>query len=91
MFGPLSSGGDSFLNLWEELQNQTSLEARVVVSSDILDMLIHAVALERSGIAPSALAGFFESSRLRLEKLDVASAVNIYKFLYREHEIQLEN
>ncbi|MFW9888108.1 MAG: HD family hydrolase [Candidatus Thorarchaeota archaeon] len=87
---PLGNAGESLLRLWDEIQKETSLEARVVVSSDILDMLIHAVALERGGMAPSSLAGFFESSRRRLERLDVALAVDIYKTLYKEHESNLE-
>lgn len=87
----LGKAGSSLLTFWDEIQKQTSLEARVVISSDILDMLIHAVALERSGVAPSSLTGFFESSRLRLERLDVALAVDIYKSLYGEHEKHLKN
>ena len=91
ILGPLSNVGESLLSLWDEIQKQTSLEARVVISSDILDMLIHAVALERAGIAPSSLSGFFESSGLRLEKLDFSLAVDIYKTLHKEHERHLEN
>jgi putative hydrolase of HD superfamily len=87
----LGNVGESLLSLWDEIQKQTSLEARVVISSDILDMLIHAVALERAGIAPSSLKDFFESSRPRLENLDVSLAINIYKTLYEEHESHLGN
>ncbi|MFX1260623.1 MAG: HD family hydrolase [Promethearchaeota archaeon] len=91
ILGPLGNLGELLLDRWDEIQNQTTLEARVVASSDIIDMLIHAVALERSGVVPSSLAGFFESARPRLEKLDIATAVNIYKTLYREHENHLES
>lgn len=91
MLSSLDNVGESFLILWDDLQNQSTLEARVAVSSDILDMLIHAVALERSGVAPSSLTGFFESSILRLEKLDIALALDIYKSLLREHEKHVED
>lgn len=91
IFGPLGKVGSSLLSFWDEIQKVSSLEARVAISSDILDMLFHAVALERAGVAPSSLAGFFESSRLRLERLDVVLAVDIYKSLYGEHEKHLKN
>jgi putative hydrolase of HD superfamily len=91
LLSPLGTSGKSFLILWEELQNQSTLEARVVGASDIVDMLIHAVALERSGVAPSSLNGFFESSRQRLDKLDIALAIEIYKSLLKEHEKHAEN
>jgi putative hydrolase of HD superfamily len=86
LLSPLGGVGESVLLLWDDLTNQSSLEARVVSSSDIIDMLIHAVALERSGVAPTRLASFFETSKQRLEQLNVAPAIDIYKSLLREHE-----
>jgi putative hydrolase of HD superfamily len=91
MLSSLNNVGESFLILWDDLQSQSTLESRIVVSSDILDMLIHTVALERSGVAPSSLTGFFESSKQRLDKLDVALAIDIYKSLLREHEKHAED
>jgi putative hydrolase of HD superfamily len=91
LLSSLSNEGRSLHNLWDELQNQSTLEARVVISSDIIDMLIHAVSMERSGVAPNLLTGFFESSRQRLETLDITLAFEIYKALVREHKVHLKN
>ena len=91
LLSSLGNEGKSLHILWEELQSQSSREARVVISSDIIDMLIHVVSMERSGVAPSLLTSFFESSRQRLEMLDIALAIDIYKALVREHEVHLKN
>ncbi|MHA2069631.1 MAG: HD domain-containing protein [Candidatus Thorarchaeota archaeon] len=87
----LGNVGKSFLALWDDLQDQSSLEARIVTSSDILDMLIHAVALERSGVSSINLSGFFESSKKRIEKLDIALVTEIFDLLLGYHEACIEN
>ena len=89
MLSPLSEVGEFFLALWDELQNQSTLEARIVASSDIIDMLTHAIALERSGVAPKRLTGFFESSKQRLEQLSITPAIDVYKMLLKEHEARI--
>jgi putative hydrolase of HD superfamily len=91
LMSPLGSIGESFLILWDDIQNQSTIEARVVASSDIIDMLIHAVALERAGVASSSFTGFFESSKQRLDELDVVVAMDIYKALLREHKKHVED
>ncbi|MHA2140574.1 MAG: HD domain-containing protein [Candidatus Thorarchaeota archaeon] len=86
LMSSLGRVGDSLLEFWSDLQKQTGIEARIVLSSDILDMLIRAIALEQSGVSPKALNDFFESSGPRLEKLEVSLALDIYKSLLGLHE-----
>ncbi len=78
--------GESLLKVWNDLQKQTGLEARIVISSDILDMLIRAIILERSSVSPMTLTDFFESSGPRLEKLEIPIVMDIYNVLLRQHE-----
>jgi hypothetical protein len=73
------------------LQKQSSIEARVVISADILDMLIHAIALERAGVSPKILADFFKSSKPRLVKLELATALDIYDALLSQHEENIKD
>jgi putative hydrolase of HD superfamily len=69
--------GDSLRSSWAELQEGTSMEARIVHSSDLLDLLVHAINLERSGVASEILDGFFESSERRLREMGVGLALEL--------------
>jgi putative hydrolase of HD superfamily len=71
--------------LWAEQEHQTSLESKIVSSADTLDMLIHALALEESGVSPNTLDQFFTSGHKRLTQLDISIAINIFWELYEEH------
>jgi putative hydrolase of HD superfamily len=85
IFRPL---GKSCLNLrryWNEFDTQDTIEALIVKSADILDMLIHARQLEESGIAPESLHQFFETSKKTIEKIDIEIVAAIYDELFNEH------
>lgn len=86
---PLGHIGKDLEKDWKALQDQSSVESRIVAASDILDMLIHAIAIEQSGVAPMLLTGFFDSSRDRLSALDIQFAVDIYDELLRIHRTNL--
>lgn len=65
--------------------SDSSLESRIVKVSDILDMLFHAISLERAGASPELLDEFFTSSRSRLESYGIEIAKDIFHQLYSEH------
>lgn len=76
------------IDMWDETEKKTTLESRIVASADMLDMLIHAVTLEASGVSPEILDQFFTSSQDRLDRLDVPVVLDIFWEIYQEH---LEN
>ena len=73
------------VDLWYDAEKKTTLESRIVSSADLLDLLIHAVALEASGVSPEILDQFFTSSQDRIVLLDISVAVDIFWELYQEH------
>jgi putative hydrolase of HD superfamily len=75
-------------DMWDDAERKTSLESRIVACADMLDMLIHAVTLEASGVSPEILDQFFTSSQDRLDQLDIPVVTDIFWELYQEH---LEN
>ncbi len=83
---PLGDLGDALRSQWDVYREGLSLEARVVGSADILDMLVHAISLERSGVSPELLQGFFDSARDRLENLGIAFALELFRELEEEHD-----
>ncbi len=91
LLSSLGAAGEILLCLWDDLQKQSSIEARVVVSADILDMLLHAIALEKSGVSPRILVDFFKSSKHRLEELELAIALDIYNALLKQHEENIKD
>lgn len=76
------------VDLWQDAEEKTTLESRIVSSADLLDMLIHVVTLEASGVSPEILDQFFTSSQDRINLLDIQVAAEIFWELYQEH---LEN
>ncbi|MFW9800214.1 MAG: HD family hydrolase [Candidatus Thorarchaeota archaeon] len=82
---PLGDLGGFLRNQWDTYRQGISLEARVVGSADTLDMLVHALSMERSGVSPDLLQGFFDSGRARLEGFGIALAMNLYRDLERQH------
>ncbi|MFX1481882.1 MAG: HD family hydrolase [Promethearchaeota archaeon] len=70
---------------WNDTEKRSSLESRIVASSDLLDMLAHAIALEKSGVSPEVLDQFFRSSKKRLESFDISIVNLICQEFYREH------
>ncbi len=51
--------GKQLMAIWQEYQQNESIEARVVHDADHLDMLIHALSLEASGVSSQLLDDFF--------------------------------
>lgn len=76
------------VDLWDDAEKKTTLESRIVTSADMLDMLIHAVTLEVSGVSPEILDQFFTSIQGRLDLVDISVVTDIFWELYQEH---LEN
>lgn len=76
------------VDLWDDAEKKTTLESRIVTSADMLDMLIHAVTLEVSGVSPEILDQFFTSIQERLDLVDISVVTDIFWELYQEH---LEN
>nr|ALS89100.1 HD domain protein [uncultured bacterium] len=54
----LEPGESDYQSLYQDYENRTSLEARVVKAADVIDLLIQALALERAGA--SGLDEFWE-------------------------------
>ncbi|MFQ5831717.1 MAG: HD family hydrolase [Candidatus Thorarchaeota archaeon] len=82
---PLGDLGGILRDQWGVYREGISLEARIVGSADVLDMLVHAISMERSGVSPSLLQGFYDSGRDRLEELGIAFAMDLCKELEEEH------
>lgn len=76
---------DWLMSLWRDLENEKSLEVRIVLGSDIIDMLVHANALEASGVSPAILDGFFVNSHPSVKKLGLKIIEEIFWYLYSEH------
>ena len=74
--------------MWQEQQDQPTLESRIVACADVLDMLIHVLVLEESGVSPAILDQFFTSSHRRLVHNKIKIVTDIFWELYYEH---LEN
>lgn len=73
------------MSLWSDFENEMSLEVRIVLGSDIIDMLVHANALEVSGVSPAILDRFFVNSHLSVRKLELGIIEDIFWHLYSEH------
>jgi len=67
------------------LQKGESIESRIVLSSDILDMLLHAIGLERNGVNAKILDQFFTTGLSRIKSFDIPIAIKIATLLYEEH------
>ncbi|MBY8996606.1 MAG: HD domain-containing protein [Candidatus Thorarchaeota archaeon] len=77
--------GEWLLNLWQEMEVKSSTEVRIVRGADIIDMLVHAVSLENSGVSPKILNQFFISSHTSLNELEIGLVEDIFWDLYKEH------
>ncbi len=81
---------DSAMYLHNELKSANSIESRIVLVSDIIDMLLRAIALERNGVDPKMLDSFFSSSIDRVDSFRIEIASKIGKMLLEEHHSNLE-
>ena len=77
--------GEWLINQWKELEIESSTEARIVRGADIIDMLVHAISLETSGVSPEILNQFFVSSHALLNELKLGLVEEIFWDLYEEH------
>lgn len=78
-------------NSWKELQEGESIEARMVRSCDILDMILHATALEESGVDARKLEGFFLNSKPELEQLGIRLIQEVFEVLFAAHRTRIES
>jgi putative hydrolase of HD superfamily len=72
----------------DHLDEELSLEKRVVRAADLLDMLFHAISLERAGTDPALLEDFFITCRKAINQMEIELAKNLY---IRLEEIHKEN
>ncbi|MHA3962861.1 MAG: HD domain-containing protein [Candidatus Thorarchaeota archaeon SMTZ1-45] len=77
--------GDFIVEIWSDLMESGSIEARIVLGADIIDMLIHTLALEKSGVSPKILDQFFKNSIDSLRELKLEIIENTFWEIYREH------
>lgn len=72
-------------SILSEYEERKSLESRIVHGADILDMLFHAISLERNGVNPKLVDQFFKSSKDKLAALNIRLLDEIYSGLESEH------
>lgn len=77
--------GEWLVDLWRDIEGKSSTEARIVLGADTIDMLVHAVSLETSGVSPKLLHRFFINSHASLKELKIDIVEDIFWDLYREH------
>jgi len=75
-----------FLDLWEELERGLTLESKIVKGADIIDMLMHVLTLEDTGVSPRILHQFFTSSQKKIESLEIDLLNEIYMTLLKRHQ-----
>ena len=89
IFTPLEKLGAEILELWEK--SQKSIESRIVAGADIIDMLVHAISLERSGVSPLVFESFFSKSSKKIESLDIPEINEMYNILLMNHRENLHH
>ena len=77
---------DFFIDLWSEFEESVSIEAKIVRAADNLDMLIHAIAMERAGVDPELTQCFFDSIQAKTDASELAIAGELMNLLHKEHE-----
>ena len=87
MMKPLGMTGNRMQSIWEEFSTSDSIEAQIVRASDIFDMLVHALAMERNGVSPKMLHPFFVSSQSAIDSVRVPLFNEVYMILLKEHEV----
>ncbi|MGY5860124.1 MAG: HD family hydrolase [Candidatus Thorarchaeota archaeon] len=86
---PLGETLQGFLEIWSEFNRGESLESRVVRGADIIDMLVHTKSLEEAAVPPEKTHQFFETSKSRIESIDIEIISKIYEKLSQDHESKL--
>ncbi|MDH4214859.1 MAG: HD family hydrolase [Candidatus Thorarchaeota archaeon] len=73
------------LVVWEEFERGSTLESKIVRGSDIIDMLMHVLNLEDTGVSPRILHQFFVSSQEIIKSLEIDILNEIYATLLERH------
>jgi putative hydrolase of HD superfamily len=89
LLGPLGTLGESLKKEWEELKLSKTVEARVVIAADRLDMLAHAISLEKGGFPSRNLDGFFDRARDEIENLHIDIVKELFEGLHSMHRASL--
>jgi putative hydrolase of HD superfamily len=90
IFSSYDIDSHSPLDLWTEYTNMSTLEARVVRGSDVIDMLVQALSLEESGVSPGILNQFFSSAHEIIESLELDILNDICSILFKMHRLNAE-
>ncbi|RDE11431.1 MAG: hypothetical protein C4K47_09905 [Candidatus Thorarchaeota archaeon] len=86
---PLGALGESLSKALEEFEGPDTLEAKIAVASDRLDMLAHAVSMENRGFPPQNLERFFEHVESEINSLHLDLAQELFSELFRLHKTRL--
>jgi len=78
--------GDWLTTLWKDIEGRNTLEARIIWGADIIDMLVHAISLETSGVSPEILDQFFVKTHDIVKQLGLKIVDDVFWELYKKHE-----
>lgn len=90
ILAPLEQVGASLRAMWTEFIASKSLESEIVAAADSLDLLLHAVKMERGGVSPEILDGFFLSVYGKLRSSRVETVLDLLNALLKEHRKNAE-
>jgi putative hydrolase of HD superfamily len=90
LFENMQDSSSYFQSLWNEYRSGSTMEARIVRGCDLLDMLLHALALEESGVSPALLDDFFMNGKSEIEELGIPLIRKVAAIVDREHRERLE-
>jgi 5'-deoxynucleotidase YfbR-like HD superfamily hydrolase len=85
IFAPFEEIGVNMIDGWKKSLNPKSIESRIVAGADIIDMLVHAISLEKSGVSPSILDSFFSKSYQKIKSLEITEIIEMYDILLKKH------
>ncbi|MEM2143449.1 MAG: HD domain-containing protein [Candidatus Thorarchaeota archaeon] len=74
---------EDLLKLVEEYSERETLESRIVAAADLLDLLLYARRLERSGVPHESLAEFYSSVAEEVADLDIEIVSQIVRLIVR--------
>ncbi|MBS1786553.1 MAG: HD family hydrolase [Acidobacteria bacterium] len=90
MLSGLGAIGEEYLLLWQEYEQRSSLESRIVKAADKLDLLLQAREYEKGGA--STLQEFWESSELDFSSLGIDELItDLIEQLKQEREQLLKS
>ena len=89
IFSTLEETGTKLIESWKRLSDSKSIESQIVVGADIIDMLVHAISLERNGVSSLILDSFFSKSYEKIASLEIKMIRDMYNILKDEHSQNL--